>query len=542
MTQTSPLLQSDPVLTQASTMRPAAQQSLVASATFDSILQERREPPAEPAKPSERESAADTERETARNADETGREDPKAKSEGAESSKDSTNSGTSDGSGSAGDLRPTNGEDAKETTDAAARVPTDTSADTSRVPTSTPEKAVSEPIGQPSKVGERAPGQQLAEEAPRTRSREFIAIHGKKAAKLRWDSAGVQLSHAAEVSVADKNAKELASRAERPVAERPVSELTQPVQDRNGLQKPGRAASAPQQAAPTATTASSGQGVRADTGGAAPADQPAPAHVTARTTAHVVAAPDASGASDAASRGLRHAGEREALIARLGTVGGNAASSKANAGRVTAINALGKASPRTANTSKAGVLRQAASRDQSGVLRQVQQGLAKLLKAEGGSTTLRLNPKSLGEVTVHLQVQHGKAEARLTPTNDVARSLLQSGLKELKAALETRGLRVERLTVDPVPHKASAEPTTEPRAESRATRADDGPSLDQRQDADSNPGGSRGSPEQHPGHGRAGHAHMRDESRSEDAPSPEQTDRVPHGTTDAGWLRLDTLA
>jgi|GEM_PF-2238868 len=535
MTQTSPLFQTDPVLTKASSLRPAAQQSLVASATFDSILRERREPPSELANPSEREPGVSTEPES--KPDSSAAEDASTESEqGGAGQAGESGSGEASNKTGSGDQAGTSDASGAFSTDA-----TNASQGSPGEPVPTPGLAGDGTPTVPNK-GEQTPEQRVAEEAPRTRSREFIAIHGKKAAKLRWDSAGVQLSHAAEVSVADKNARELTTRADRPVIERPASELTQPVQDKDSLQKPDRAPSAPRPATPSSAATPNAQVARPDVVPSSPTEPGASANVTARATAQVVVAPDASGAADGASRGLRLAGDREALIARLGTVGGNDVSSRANAGRVTAINALGKTAPRTANTSKAGVLRQAASRDQSGVLRQVQQGLAKLLKADGGSTTLRLNPKSLGEVTVHLQVQHGKAEARLTPTNDVARSLLQSGLKELKAALETRGLRVERLTVDPVPHKPSAEPTTEPRAESRATRADDGPSLDQRQDAENSPGGSRGSPEQHPGHGRAGHAHMRDESRSEDAPSPEQPDRVPHGTTDAGWLRLDTLA
>ncbi|MFG0306351.1 MAG: flagellar hook-length control protein FliK [Phycisphaerales bacterium JB040] len=529
MTRTDPLSQLEAATQRGGpTLRPVAQRSLVAGATFDSILSERREPPAPAEPPVERDRAPEGNRDTP----EPGRDRATEQdAERTDSERPGTDTGRTDSSDKAGPQTPESG--ARAGGGRAPEASSDQPAPVRSPDGQSPESARPDPA-------RGVPGPE------RSDARAFIALHGRKAAKLRWDSAGVQLSHAAEVSLAEKNARELATRARPTRLDGPASALTQPADAREIPQATSRTHEAParqQGASPTGAG-----GVR--TGSVDPVQtQQAPTDPVATRAPGPEAASSVAGAHGSPVRpesqrqGPRSVGDREALIARLASTGSaQAHASKLNAGRVTAINALGKSGARADAPSGAGALRQTSARDQTGVLRQVQQGLARLLKGEGGSTTLRLNPQSLGEVTVHLRVHHGKAEARLTPTNDVARSLLQSGLKELKATLETRGLRVERLTVDPVPHRASAEPATEPRAESRETRAGDGAPLDQRQDAEDSPGGSRGSPQQHPGHGRAGHARTGDDSRSEDARGPQRSDDVPEGTIDAGWLRLDTVA
>ncbi|MEM7621699.1 MAG: flagellar hook-length control protein FliK [Planctomycetota bacterium] len=76
-------------------------------------------------------------------------------------------------------------------------------------------------------------------------------------------------------------------------------------------------------------------------------------------------------------------------------------------------------------------------------------GLASLVKTKGGTLTIRLNPESLGAVRVQLDMKEGVVSARVEAETDSARALLESGVDRLRAALEARGLRVERVQVEP---------------------------------------------------------------------------------------------
>lgn len=78
---------------------------------------------------------------------------------------------------------------------------------------------------------------------------------------------------------------------------------------------------------------------------------------------------------------------------------------------------------------------------------QVTQGLTLALR-QGGKATLRLNPESLGELTIHLKVHGESVSARIEPTTESARHLLETKSHELWAALEARGLSVERIEID----------------------------------------------------------------------------------------------
>lgn len=80
-------------------------------------------------------------------------------------------------------------------------------------------------------------------------------------------------------------------------------------------------------------------------------------------------------------------------------------------------------------------------------LTQVSRGLSLALK-QGGKATLRLSPDSLGDLTIHLHVKDDQVTARLEPTTDSARHLLEAKSHELWAALEARGLSVERIEID----------------------------------------------------------------------------------------------
>lgn len=80
-------------------------------------------------------------------------------------------------------------------------------------------------------------------------------------------------------------------------------------------------------------------------------------------------------------------------------------------------------------------------------LPQVVRGLALALRQGGGSVTMKMHPENLGTVTVRLRVDGGEVRARLETTEESARRLLMDSTDELRAALEARGLRVERIEV-----------------------------------------------------------------------------------------------
>jgi flagellar hook-length control protein FliK len=77
----------------------------------------------------------------------------------------------------------------------------------------------------------------------------------------------------------------------------------------------------------------------------------------------------------------------------------------------------------------------------------VGRGLAALAQQKGGSMMMRLDPPSLGDVKIHLVVHAGRVVADLVASNPEARTLLAADLGQLRAALESQGLVVDRLTV-----------------------------------------------------------------------------------------------
>lgn len=84
---------------------------------------------------------------------------------------------------------------------------------------------------------------------------------------------------------------------------------------------------------------------------------------------------------------------------------------------------------------------------------QVTRGLAAALRQGGGRATLRLTPDHLGQVTIELRVQGTDVAAKIDAATDPARRLLEASTDELRAALEARGLRVERIDIEGPRHQ-----------------------------------------------------------------------------------------
>jgi hypothetical protein len=102
--------------------------------------------------------------------------------------------------------------------------------------------------------------------------------------------------------------------------------------------------------------------------------------------------------------------------------------------------------------------------EEQSVVLQTARGLATALKQGDGTVTLSLQPPRLGQLKVHLTLQDTMVAARLEPTTTAARQLLVDSEHSLRAALEARGLSVERIDVDavkPPPHAIDVAPRPE---------------------------------------------------------------------------------
>jgi hypothetical protein len=74
-------------------------------------------------------------------------------------------------------------------------------------------------------------------------------------------------------------------------------------------------------------------------------------------------------------------------------------------------------------------------------------GLVAALRQNGGTVTIRLQPQELGDLKIRMQLQNGRVEARFEAATEQARDILDKNLGALRAALESRGLGVDRLDV-----------------------------------------------------------------------------------------------
>lgn len=81
------------------------------------------------------------------------------------------------------------------------------------------------------------------------------------------------------------------------------------------------------------------------------------------------------------------------------------------------------------------------------VLRQVESGMLRSLKNGGKQITLKLNPESLGKVTVMLQVHNKEVRAVIRTENDEVTKSVNDQVHQLRTALEQQGLKVDKLEV-----------------------------------------------------------------------------------------------
>ena len=74
-------------------------------------------------------------------------------------------------------------------------------------------------------------------------------------------------------------------------------------------------------------------------------------------------------------------------------------------------------------------------------------GLTALASQRGGSLAIRLDPPSLGEVSIRMNVIDGVVRADITAASSAARVLMEKSIDVLRCSLESRGLTVERLSI-----------------------------------------------------------------------------------------------
>ena len=89
-------------------------------------------------------------------------------------------------------------------------------------------------------------------------------------------------------------------------------------------------------------------------------------------------------------------------------------------------------------------------------LDQVVLGLKSKLDSRTGKAEIRLDPPNLGAVKVSLTLESGTLTAQFESSSDVVRDLLKGNLAKLKSVLETQGLAVDRLSVEPPPSASSS--------------------------------------------------------------------------------------
>lgn len=289
--------------------------------------------------------------------------------------------------------------------------------------------------------------------------------------------AGEPARVAAETSAAVSVDREVRHAASVDLASIHADQLTKPV-EKSELTRPGETGSRP--TPQHSATGSEGQrsasrpGAVSTKGDAAPA-QPVPvddgaAQVTAQAGARAAtpAAGDRgreSGRAAATGNGVQAAEATNQAAGRATPLAGvlpSAAAARAGVSAGTPTTTVGRVEGASAARLEAKpakpaqtLRQQRVPQEQQQVVQQAQRGLASVLRQGGGTLSLKLTPEALGTVRVEMQVSHGVASASLRAETTQARELLSANLDALRSALEDRGLRVERLSVEPTEELAA---------------------------------------------------------------------------------------
>jgi hypothetical protein len=81
---------------------------------------------------------------------------------------------------------------------------------------------------------------------------------------------------------------------------------------------------------------------------------------------------------------------------------------------------------------------------------QLAQGLSSALRRGEGDVTLKLRPETLGELRVRVSVRGSSVDASIRASTIEAHRLLEQSVESLRAALQSRGLQVGRIELEPI--------------------------------------------------------------------------------------------
>lgn len=154
---------------------------------------------------------------------------------------------------------------------------------------------------------------------------------------------------------------------------------------------------------------------------------------TAETTASATAASNSNAATTAAFSVSDQAGSEARLP--VNPTGGTQSAEAARQAQAQA--AVSNASNDSLNTAR------------------LTRGLANAVQQRGGAVTLRLTPPEIGTVRIQLQITGTNVSASFHAESASAQTLLTNQLAQLRSALESKGLSVDRLSVQPLATTAS---------------------------------------------------------------------------------------
>lgn len=90
--------------------------------------------------------------------------------------------------------------------------------------------------------------------------------------------------------------------------------------------------------------------------------------------------------------------------------------------------------------------------------KQLGHALTRMFHFKSSNLTMFMHPDTLGKLKVQMQVQAGVVSARFEATSDVTRRLLEQNVDALRGALESRGLRADRIEIVSIPDWQSPRP------------------------------------------------------------------------------------
>lgn len=93
---------------------------------------------------------------------------------------------------------------------------------------------------------------------------------------------------------------------------------------------------------------------------------------------------------------------------------------------------------------------------------QVVRGVMTMLRSNGGSLTMKLNPPALGSLRIQMTVTQDRVSLQFHAQSGETQRLLQSTAESLRSALESQGLKVEQMTIQPLARPTGGQGSSQP--------------------------------------------------------------------------------